>query len=335
MLGGGINSVSQPRSGGVNFQRGTLAFLATGVGALYVLALLPLVTVNISAQIKDAPLLSAKTPPAQQLPQSPPDPTPQPEPQKLAAMVLDLDAVRAGDGTVPRLVAVSLPEDLPVVQDVAASKAAFFGAVLPLVLLVNEEILAARERLMALHNKHRSRHTLSLADNAWLDRLAEKYKVETADFEALLLRVDTISPALTLAQAAEESGWGRSRFAQHGNALFGQRTWVQGAGIVPAGRPAGQTYEVRAFATLLESVRAYALNLNTHGSYADLRALRATMRAGRDPLRLATALLRYSERGPVYVKNLQAIIRVNGLASFEQAKLVPQLPTQLATRPIR
>ncbi|MHA1563757.1 MAG: glucosaminidase domain-containing protein [Alphaproteobacteria bacterium] len=331
MLFGRLRTASQPWSGGMDFQRGTLAILATGVGALYLLALLPLVTVNVGTHIADAPLLQGQTSPAEQAPQSPP----QPEPRKLAAMVLDLDAVRAGDDAVPRLVAISLPDDLPVVKDVATRKAAFFSAVLPLVLLVNEEILAARERLTILHDKHQAGEILSLADSAWLDRLAAKYKIEAADFDALLLRVDTISPALTLAQAAEESGWGRSRFAQQGNALFGQRTWVRGAGIVPSGRSAGESYEVRAFTTLLDSVRAYALNLNTHGSYADLRALRATMGAGRDPIVLATALLRYSERGPAYVRNLQAIIRVNGLVGFEKAKLAPQLPTQLATRPIR
>lgn len=333
MLFGRLSTARRPWSGGLDFQRATLAFLATNVGALYVLALLPVGTANLAGHINEvivAPNMSGAVAPAQP-PQSPPEA----ELQKLAAMALDLDAIRAGDDAVPRLVAVSLPEALPTVQDVATRKAAFFSTVLPLVLLVNEEISSARQRLKILNDKRLSGEILSLADTAWLDRLVAKYKVETADVEALLLRVDTVSPALTLAQAAEESGWGRSRFAQDGNALFGQRTWVRGAGIVPEGRPAGESFEVRAFATLLDSVRAYALNLNTHASYADLRAMRATMPATRDPLALATTLLRYSERGPVYVENLQAIIRANGLVGFEQAKLTPLLPTQIATRPIR
>ncbi len=325
----------------IQYENAALAVVTAGVAGLYALALsqafAPLVPDRAAISAQDAPASMAKAPLLLGRVSAPvPEIKSLLQPGKLAT--LDLEAVRAGDDTVPRLVAAALPADLPVVRDVAARKASFFSAVLPLVLLVNEEILAERQRLEALHAKHLAGDRLSLADNAWLAGLANKYAVDEVDFAVLLRRVDAVSPALTLAQAAEESGWGRSRFAQEGNALFGQRTWVRGAGIVPAGRGKGQRYEVRAFTTLLDSVRAYARNLNTHRSYADLRQLRATMRrAGNvDPSVLATALLSYSERGEAYVDNLQAIIRANSLTGFEKAKLAPpRRPTQIANRPIR
>ncbi len=352
-----LSTAAAPWSGPVGHQNVALAVLTASVGGLYALALVQLAVPSQPAPSLEAalqnnssflaardvapsavggPLLVGRTAPAlrqaRQLPAA----------QKLAGVAaIDLDAIRAGDGAVPRQVAEELPEDLPVIQDVAARKAAFFSAVLPLVLLVNEEIAAERRRLSEIHAQYLAGAKLSLAEQGWLSRLAAKYRVDGADFATLLLRVDTVSPALTLAQAAEESGWGRSRFAQEGNALFGQRTWVRGGGIVPTGRGGNETYEVRAFTTLLESVSAYALNLNTHRSYGDLRALRATMRNGGgdlDAMVLAGALTSYSERGPDYVDSLRAIIRVNGLAGFEKAKLasLPGLiPTQIANRPVR
>lgn len=346
-----------PRPWQMDYQRAALSVLAASVGGLYALAVIqfavpghgttspgtafleesgPLATPHAPEPAKAAPAQLART--AHALPKA------KPQANKLAGAgnsAIDLDAVRAGDGAVPRLAAARLPEDLPVVQDVAARKASFFNAVLPLILLVNEEISAERQRLTDIHQQFRSGASVNPGEEAWLSRLAAKYQTDGSDFAALFLRVDTVSPALSLAQAAEESGWGRSRFAQEGNALFGQRTWVRGAGIVPAGRSAHETYEVRAFTTLIESVSAYALNLNTHRSYAGLRELRAAMReesGDLDAVVLASALTRYSERGPVYVDNLRAIIRANRLTGFENAKLVPSQglnPTQIANRPAR
>ena len=139
------------------------------------------------------------------------------------------------------------------------------------------------------------------------------------------MRVDGVSVALTVAQAIEESGWGRSRFALQGNALFGQRVWRKGAGIVPFRRGAEETFEVQSFASLTESVRRYALNINTHGAYAKYRAMRRDFRQARlplDGLALAGSLTRYSERGEVYIAALRGLIRSNDLRELERAVLV-------------
>ncbi|MDZ7770570.1 MAG: glucosaminidase domain-containing protein [Woeseiaceae bacterium] len=151
---------------------------------------------------------------------------------------------------------------------------------------------------------------------------AEKYFVdieELDDDEALELlqrRVDTIPEALVLVQAAKESGWGRSRFAREGNALFGEWCYNEGCGIVPGARGEGRTHEVRAFDTVYDAVGSYIRNLNTHRSYLDLRLARQAAReSGEAPsaFQLAEHLSRYSERGDVYVREIQSMIRQNDL----------------------
>ena len=129
---------------------------------------------------------------------------------------------------------------------------------------------------------------------------------------------------MVLAQAANESAWGTSRFSLVANNLFGQWTFIPGQGIIPKDRPEGETYEVRKFSTVYDSVRSYLLNLNTHQAYQQLRQLRTASRVnGQNPkgLKLAEGLLRYSTRGEDYVKELQAMIRFNQLSRFTTAKL--------------
>ena len=136
--------------------------------------------------------------------------------------------------------------------------------------------------------------------------------------------MDIIPPALALAQAAEESGWGTSRFVIEGNALFGQWTVEGDRGIVPARRDADRSHKIKAFETLLDAVRAYARNLNTHRAYRKLRTQRQRMRLDGTPIRgrrLIETLTSYSERGVDYVKDLRAIMTVNKLDGLDAAKL--------------
>ncbi len=240
-----------------------------------------------------------------------------------------LDSVRQGDQAVPRLFVANLPHDFKSLANVGERKRTFFKLVLPLALKVNEEILADRHRLLLLQKKVLAGRKLSQDENAWLAELAARYDTSPDDLAELVRRVDVISPALALAQSAEESGWGRSRFAVKGNALFGQRTWDKGAGIVPQRRDDGRQHEVRAFPSLLESVRSYARNLNGHPAYEDFRARRAEMRTREgelDPYRLIETLTAYSERRERYVRTIQKILRVDNLQELEN--------TQLESRPI-
>ncbi len=253
----------------------------------------------------------------------------------LARAEYRLERVRSGQMPVPRLFLAAIPKDFPAIRDARTRKTLFLHASLPLILQVNEEILATRRHLLRLHDQVSAGRRLPEAERYWLAALARKYGARSGDFETLLRRVDTISPAIAIAQAALESGWGQSRFAMQGNALYGQRTWSRGAGIVPGERDDGKRFEVKNFDRLLDSVRDYALNLNRHAAYADLRAMRAEMRAADAPFdahALATGLSTYSELGEEYVGLIQSIIRANKLENLETAQLAGEDITQLAER---
>lgn len=242
----------------------------------------------------------------------------------LAEGLLDLAAVRAGTLGVPRLYVTKLPPDLRQASSTEQRKIAFIGSLLPLVLMANEEILGQREELQRLLAKQAGGEALSLEEQGWLVALAEFYDVEPGDDEELLLRVDALPVSLTLAQAIEESGWGTSRYARDGNALFGQRTWHKNVPGLTA-RKDGQTldHRARAFSDLMQSVRAYMHNLNTHNAYRKLRGERARLRgegAAVEGAHLAGFLGSYAEN-ETYVDNLRRLMRHNELASYEAAAL--------------
>ena len=241
-----------------------------------------------------------------------------------AEMGYDLKSVLDGAGQVPRVILASIPEDLKDVREVKTRKALFFKSVLPLVLQVNEEILADRERLWRVRVDQALGRKPSAVDRLWLAVLSEKYKVSRGDLDELLRRVDVIPPSLALAQAAEESGWGTSRFTREGNAIFGQWTFSASHGIKPERRDEGKTHHVRAFGSLIDSVRAYATNLNTHRAYRGFRAARADLRQTGRTLtgrQLAGALTSYSQRGEAYVRTIRQIMAANALEKLDGAKL--------------
>lgn len=261
-----------------------------------------------------------------------------------AAMEYRLDEVRKGQANVPRVYVATLPRDLPADHAADTRKEAFVAMLLPIILSTNEHIMADRKRL--LHAELAQKHGLALSqgDQQWLGELAARYKLRSANIAALKRRVDIVPASLALAQAAEESGWGTSRFAQTGNAIFGERTWGKAGGMRPMGlrhaaNPRAQSpnvgkedFRVRAFDGLKESVVAYMHNLNAGQAYSDFRSRRADLRRlGRpiDGLALAGTLSRYSTRGPAYVAGLKSIIRGNGLSDFDQATLDLGQPSQL------
>lgn len=235
----------------------------------------------------------------------------------------DIGEIRSGRADVPRLFLEVIPENYLEIDTIPERKQEFLRILLPLVLSANEEIRAERQHLLEILALRQSGEAIPASAQSWLTALTVKYKVGPTDFDLLLRRVDVVSPAVTLSQAIEETGWGRSRFIKQGNAIFGERTWTKGRGIVPVRRPEDGRYEVRRFGSLLESVQAYALNLNTHEAYADYREMRTGQRRlGRhNPAQLAATLLAYSERGNAYIQAVHRIIRDNQLQQFETAKL--------------
>lgn len=244
--------------------------------------------------------------------------------KKFSLMDYRLTEVRTGAAEVPRLYITSLPRDLAGIPSVDDRKAAFIKLMLPLVLRVNEELLEDRAKMERLVRRLREGKRLRAANRAWLDSLSEHYGVEPGDFDGLAERLDIVPPSLALAQAIEESGWGTSRFAKLGNAIFGQWTFSGGEGIVPLERADGKSHRIKAFGHLQESVANYVTNLNRHAAYTEFRRLRASMRADGLELNgyvLARTLTSYSERGADYVTSIRAIMRFNDLTDLDDARL--------------
>jgi Bax protein len=235
-----------------------------------------------------------------------------------------LEAVRRGEREVPRTFLASLPRELVVLRAGAERKSAFLKITLPLVLKTNEVLLERRTRIIRLQRLRASGATIPQIESRWLDRMVKRYRLKSLDFEALLRRVDIVPPSLALAQAIEESGWGTSRFAREGNALFGQWTFKGEKGMRPLERSGDARHSVRSFDELSEAVHAYAHNLNTHRAYRYFRTRRAEQRLQGMPLDgfdLTETLAVYSERREAYVDALRALISYNGLGQFDAARL--------------
>ena len=234
-----------------------------------------------------------------------------------------LDAVKSGSlHAVSRVGLSRIPPAWDSIDDANWRKSLFVASILPLVLAANEVIVDDRARLLALHEK---KPALSAAERAWLQGLARRYRTEPEDWARLLARVDAVPPSLAVAQAAIESGWGTSRFARQGNALFGQWTWQPGAGLKPKQMRAELgDYAIKRYPSLYGSVADYMRNLNTQKAYAGFRRLRAGQRAnGKQPSgrAVASTLTSYSEEGAKYVSKLLNLIKSNSLGRLDQARL--------------
>ena len=251
-----------------------------------------------------------------------------------------IDQWHAGDRSIPRFYLASVPSrwrhEVAPSLPVHLKKRYFFFVYAPLVLESNEDILADRDHLLAIADGS----SRTAEEDAWLLDLARRYFVIEADDEVLdddalqrlRRRVDLVPPSLALAQAAVESGWSTSRFADMGNALFGQWTWSKD-GITPAEqRDELGNYRIRAFASPEESIAAYMHNLNTHRSYAGFRDERQRLReAGLRPggAELAPTLTSYSEKGEEYTELLLGVIRVNDLPPVDDSHLRDMKPVLL------
>jgi len=204
----------------------------------------------------------------------------------------------------------------PVVTSASQKKQRFFAIMKPIVLSENGRISELRQRITQLKNASH----LDRQQQAWLQHTATQYGVSMTaqptyeQWQALLLHVDIIPLEMALVQAANESAWGQSRFAQQGNNYFGQWCYKKGCGMVPKQRIAGAVHEVKRFDNMRQSVRAYLHNINTSPAYADLRNIRHSLRVQSKPLDaqvLVVGLKSYSERGMAYVRTIQSMIRSN------------------------
>ncbi len=214
-----------------------------------------------------------------------------------------------------------LPNEIKQIENSKKRKSLFIQIILPLILEENNLILLDRKRLFSILNKNKN----SKKEINWLNIKFKQYGVLNKDIPTLKVRMDIIPVSLAIAQAAKETGWGTSRFALEGNALFGQWTW-SGEGIKPAGAESDTKHKVMKFKVLKASVRAYQRNLNTHSSYKNFRQMRAQLRDDSeklDSLILADELDSYAETGEEYTKILKKIINQNSLKDFDDVKLMP------------
>ena len=214
-----------------------------------------------------------------------------------------------------------LPNEIKNIGNTKKRKEMFIKIVLPLIVKENNKIRVDRKRLFTILNKNSNTDI----EKKWLEKKYKQYGVRKNDLSTLKVRMDEIPVSLAIAQAAKETGWGTSRFALKGNALFGQWTW-SGEGLKPKNADEGKDHKVMKFHSLQLSVRAYLRNLNTHSTYKNLRKARTELRNQNKPLDsfiLSKHLDKYAETGSQYIEVLQKIIEQNNLKDFDEARLLP------------
>jgi len=232
----------------------------------------------------------------------------------------DLAGVRTGQKVKP-IYLMKLPKDLKTLGDTKMKRELFIKIVLPLILDENQKIMDDRKKLFKILAKNFN----TVGEKVWLKRRFREYKIEDQDLSKLKIRMDIIPVSIALAQAANESGWGTSRFALEGNALFGQWTWSK-KGISPANKDPNKTHKILQFQILKASVRAYKNNINTHNAYKEFREVRAQLRQDDKQivgLDLTKYLKNYAAIGEKYVSILENIIERNSLTDFDKANLLP------------
>ena len=214
-----------------------------------------------------------------------------------------------------------LPKEIKNIENTKKRKDMFIKIVLPLIVKENNKIRVDRKRLFTILGKNSNTDI----EKKWLEKKYKQYGVRKNDLSTLKIRMDEIPVSLAIAQAAKETGWGTSRFALKGNALFGQWTW-SGEGLKPKNADEGKGHKVMKFHSLQLSVRAYLRNLNTHSTYKNLRKARTQLRnqnKSLDSIILSKHLDKYAETGNKYIEVLQKIIEQNNLKDFDEARLLP------------
>ena len=231
----------------------------------------------------------------------------------------DLKSIRSGAMVKPIYLS-KLPKDLKKIKSTTTKKNTFIKIVMPLIIDENNKILENRKKLFKILAKPNN----SRGEKVWLKRRFKDYGIKNEDITELKIRMDIVPVSIAIAQAAKESGWGTSRFALEGNAMFGQWTWGK-KGIAPLDRDKNQAHKILKFPILRSSVQAYKNNLNTHKGYSEFRKKRAELRKQNKKisgLELVQYLHNYAATGTEYTKVLKKIIDQNQLTDFDNAVLM-------------
>ena len=230
---------------------------------------------------------------------------------------------------VPDISINKFPKDFALIKSTKDKKSLFIKSLLPLIINENNKILFTNNRIKKIQNDDLGYITKSNA--LWLKEQFKKYKVQSHHVNDLLIKVDIIPVSIALAQAAIESGWGTSRFVSEGNALFGQWSWFKGSGIVPENRDSEETYEIKSFDSLRQSVTSYMKNLNSNSNYSEFRMARNYYRENNNVInsvKLIKFLSKYAENSE-YSKILEKIIVKNKLQDFDEV-IIYRLPYAVA-----
>lgn len=218
--------------------------------------------------------------------------------------------------------------DFSAYQDVRQKKRVFFEFMLPRIREANARIRKQRARLITLTTKLEAGLVLQRGELQYLSQLLKRYRmkasheVDTQLMHQLLERVDIVPASLVLAQSANESGWGTSRFAIEANNYFGLWCFRSGCGLKPSSRDEGMAHEVASYNSVQQGIIAYMHNINTHKAYRELRMIRSEQRLLQNHfmgLQLTDGLHRYSERGEDYVREIKQMIRINKLHEYTLA----------------
>ena len=221
---------------------------------------------------------------------------------------------------VPNLYISSLPEDFSKIVSSSKKKSLFVRSILPLIVKENNRIETLNNRIKNLKNNFSK---INRSEAMWLRKMMSSYKVKSNDINDLIIKVDIIPVSIALGQAAIESGWGTSRFAMEGNALYGQWSWKTGSGIVPKERDINDVYEIKSFLSLSNSVASYMKNLNTHQNYNNFRINRKLLREHNIPV-LGSYLYQYLDKYAVdsnYSNTLKKIIDINKFEELENVEI--------------
>ena len=240
----------------------------------------------------------------------------------------DLKSIRTGALVKPVYLS-KLPKDLKKIKSTKTKKDTFIKIVMPLIIDENNKILENRKKLFKILSKPNN----TRGEKVWLKRRFEDYSIKNEDVTELKIRMDIVPVSIAIAQAAKESGWGTSRFALEGNAMFGQWTWGK-QGIAPLDREKNKGHKILKFPILRSSVQAYKNNLNTHNGYREFREKRAELRKLNKKisgLELVKYLHNYAATGSEYTKVLKKIIDQNELTDFDGAILMNSNQTSTLT----
>ena len=215
----------------------------------------------------------------------------------------------------------SLPDDFLLIEPARLKKNLFIKTILPIVFLENERVLAERKKILEWWTETDGEQINKEFWPEWLKKISQKYSFDGDNIGNLLMRIDIIPISLAISQAAIESGWGSSRYAREGNAIFGQYTYDNETGLIPKDRSDEKTFLIKKFLTLSDSVESYIKNLNTHNAYSDFRKRRKDLRMNGENIsgdRLSEKLLNYSERRDLYILDIKEVIKINNFLKFDK-----------------